>query len=224
MLNRSWILLVTKRWLIVPIAGYCLLALGCSPGKSPEESKAPAAQAPARPAEIYKARLNTSKGPIVIEVHRAWAPQGADRFFELAHTGFFDDSRFFRVMKHFVAQFGLSKDPKVSQLWSQMKILDDPQKEKNTRGTVTFAKSGPNTRTTQVFINLADNRSLDGSGFAPFGKVSEGMENVDKLYWQYGDAPPVGSGPEQNLIMDMGNEYLQRRFPSLDFINTITLE
>jgi peptidyl-prolyl cis-trans isomerase A (cyclophilin A) len=157
-------------------------------------------------------------------VHRAWAPQGADRFFELVHTGFFDDSRFFRVMRHFIVQFGLSKDPKVSQLWSQMKLLDDPQKEKNTRGTVTFAKSGPNTRTTQVFINLADNASLDGSGFAPFGKVIEGMENVEKLYWQYGDAPPVGAGPEQNMIMDMGNEYLQRRFPSLDFINTITLE
>jgi peptidyl-prolyl cis-trans isomerase A (cyclophilin A) len=217
-------LLVTKRLLLIPAVGICLLAVGCSSGKSPEESKTPAVQPPAKPAEIYKARLNTSKGPIVIEVHRAWAPQGADRFFELAHAGFYDDSRFFRVMKHFVAQFGLSKDPKLSQLWSQMKILDDPQKEKNTRGTITFAKHGPNTRTTQVFINLADNASLDGSGFAPFGKVIQGMDNVEKLYWQYGDAPPVGAGPEQNLIMDMGNEYLQRRFPSLDFINTITLE
>ncbi len=214
----------TKPLLLVSALGFFLLIGGCSSGKAPAESKAPSAEAPAKPAEIYKVRFETSKGPVVVEVHRAWAPQGADRFFELVHTGFFDDSRFFRVVKGFVVQFGLSKDPKVSQLWSQMKIIDDPQKEKNRRGTITFAIHGPNTRTTQVFFNLVDNFTLDSSGFAPFGKVVEGMENVDHIYWQYGDTPPRGEGPDPNLIMDMGNEYLQRRFPSLDYIKTAKVE
>ncbi len=213
------------KWLqIVPALALCLLVGGCSSGKSPEESKASSKEVPSKPAEVYKVRFDTSKGPIVVEVHRAWAPQGADRFFELVHTGFFDESRFFRVVKGFVVQFGLSKDPKVSQLWSQMKIIDDPQKEKNKRGTITFAIHGPNTRTSQVFINLVDNFTLDSSGFVPFGKVIEGMENVDHIYWQYGDIAPRGEGPDPNLIMDMGNEYLQRRFPSLDYIKTAKVE
>jgi peptidyl-prolyl cis-trans isomerase A (cyclophilin A) len=168
--------------------------------------------------QTYRVRFETSKGPFTVEVTSAWAPLGADRFYELVHKKFFDGSRFFRVIRKFVVQFGINGDPSVSQLWSQMRIVDDPVKESNRRGTITFATSGPNSRTTQVFINLADNERLDGSGFAPFGRVVEGMDVVDQIYAGYGDGPPRGEGPDQTKIETQGNSYLESHFPRLDFI------
>jgi len=137
--------------------------------------------------ETYKARLDTTKGPIVIEVHREWAPLGADRFYNLVKNGFYDDIRFFRVLDGFMAQFGMSGDPDIQKVWGRTNFMDDPVKQSNKRGFVTFAKSSaPNSRSTQVFINFVDNTSLDAQGFAPFGQIVEGMDVVDKLYSGYG--------------------------------------
>jgi peptidyl-prolyl cis-trans isomerase A (cyclophilin A) len=189
--------------------------VGCS-SKQPvtREQETAAKHAP----QTYRVRFDTSKGPFTVEVTSAWAPLGADRFYELVHKKFFDGGRFFRVIRKFVVQFGINGDPSVSQLWSQMRIVDDPMKESNRRGTITFATSGPNSRTTQVFINLADNERLDGSGFAPFGRVVEGMDVVDQIYAGYGDGPPRGEGPDQTRIETQGNSYLESHFPRLDFI------
>ncbi|HWY47608.1 MAG TPA: peptidylprolyl isomerase [Bryobacteraceae bacterium] len=182
----------------------CLIvcALLCACSRSP--------QAPAE----FKVRFDTSKGPVVIEVHREWAPNGVDRFYQLVKSGYYDEARFFRVVPNFVVQWGINKDPKISQKWSQNFIPDDPVKESNRRGYITYAKRGPDTRTTQLFINLADNASLDATGFAPFGKVTEGMEVVQNLYSGYGQTP------DQSLIQLQGSDYLQSQFPQLDYIKT----
>jgi peptidyl-prolyl cis-trans isomerase A (cyclophilin A) len=169
--------------------------------------------------------LDTSKGPVVIEVHRAWAPIGADHFYSLVKTDFFDGARFFRVVRNFVVQFGINGDPQTNRLWTTVSLPDDPVKEHNTRGTITYATRGPNTRTTQVFINLKDNRgSLDSTGFAPFGKVTTGMDVVDSFYNSYGDMPPRGQGPDPSQIQVQGNEYLQIHFPRLDYIKKATIQ
>ena len=172
------------------------------------------AQAPAE----FKVRFDTSKGPFVLEVHREWAPNGVDRFYELVKSGYYDEARFFRVVPNFVVQWGINKDPKVSRQWNQNYISDDPVKESNRRGYITYAKRGPDTRTTQLFINLADNVSLDAMGFAPFGKVTEGMDVVQNLYSGYGQTP------QQDLIQLQGNDYLQSQFPQLDYIKTARVE
>jgi peptidyl-prolyl cis-trans isomerase A (cyclophilin A) len=201
-----------------------LAASGCSSGssfkvESTESSRTPAVSTTAP--EAYKVRLTTTKGAFDIDVHRDWAPRGADRFYELVQKKFYDDASFFRVLKGFAAQFGINKDPSVTQLWNDMKIIDDPAKQRNTRGTVSFAIRGPNSRTTQVFVNLVDNKTLDSSGFAPFGTISdEGMEVVDKLYGGYGEMIPRGNGPDPMKIQAIGNEYLERNFPKLDYIKT----
>lgn len=175
--------------------------------------------------DTYRARFTTSKGDIVIEVTRTWAPNGADRFYNLVKNGFFDDCRFFRVVFGFMVQFGIHGDPALSSVWREAKIADDPVQQSNKRGYVTFATSGPNTRTTQVFINYADKNSmLDGQGFAPFGIVVEGMDVANKLFSAYGDAAPKGHGPDQNLIQKEGNAYLSKSFPKLDFIKKATIE
>lgn len=171
----------------------------------------------------FQVKFDTSKGPFVVEVHRDWAPFGADRFYELVQSHFFDDARFFRVLKGFVVQFGINKDPAVSARWRTMNLTDDPVKESNRRETITFATAGPNTRTTQMFINLADNARLDQDGFAPFGKVVEGMDVVDSLYGGYGEGPPRGAGPDQDMIESRGNAYLNEQFPRLDYVKTATL-
>jgi peptidyl-prolyl cis-trans isomerase A (cyclophilin A) len=171
----------------------------------------------AAPSE-YKVKFETSKGTFVVDVQRDWSPLGADRFYELVKAGFYDEARFFRVVPGFVVQWGINKDPKVSANWREKKISDDPVKETNGTGYITFATSGPNTRTTQLFINLADNGRLDARGFSPFGKVVEGMEVVSSLY--SGD----GQKPEQDLIESQGNAYLQREFPKLDYIKTARVE
>jgi peptidyl-prolyl cis-trans isomerase A (cyclophilin A) len=177
-------------------------------------------QAPA----TFKVRFDTSKGSFVVEVHRDWAPHGADRFYNLVKNGFYDDTRFFRVISGFMVQFGINGNPEVSAKWRRANIQDDPVHASNHAGYITFATAGPNTRTTQVFINYADNRALDGQGFAPFGEVTSGMTVVKALYSGYGEGAPRGDGPEQGRIQNEGNKYLISAFPKLDYIKKATIE
>ena len=162
--------------------------------------------------------LDTSKGAVVAEVTRDWAPHGADRFFELIQAGYYDGNRFYRAVPHFVVQFGINGDPKVTQLWSSLRIPDDPVKQRNRKGTLTFAASGPAARTTQVFVNMRDNLSLDREGFAPFARIVSGMNVLERLYGGYGDLPPRGTGPDGVALESQGNTYLDNHFPRLDFI------
>jgi peptidyl-prolyl cis-trans isomerase A (cyclophilin A) len=173
---------------------------------------------------VYRVDFSTSKGPFVVEVHRDWAPNGADRFYNLVKNGFYDDGRFFRVVENFMVQFGINGDPRVSAVWRNARIKDDPVRISNKRTFVTFATAGPNTRTTQVFISYGDNHNLDGQGFAPFGQVVSGMEVVDSLYNGYGEGAPQGLGPEQGKVQAEGNAYLARGFGKLDFIKKATIE
>lgn len=177
------------------------------------------AQAP----ETFDALFNTTKGKFTIEVTRSLAPNGADRFYNLVKSGYFTDVAFFRVIPGFMCQFGISGDPAISAKWRAATISDDPVKGSNTRGTITFATAGPDTRTTQLFINFGDNAGLDAQGFAPFGKVIEGMDVVDKINGEYGDGPPGGSGPDQGRVQMEGNAYLKKDFPNLDYIKSATL-
>lgn len=172
----------------------------------------------------YKVKFDTSKGPFVVEVHRDWAPFGADRFYNLVKNGFYDNARFFRVISGFMVQFGINADPKISTVWRTARINDDPVHQSNRRGTITFATAGPNTRTTQVFINYGENSALDRQGFAPFGQVVSGMNVVDALYSGYGEGAPGGSGPEQGRIQQEGNAYLTKDFAKLDYIRSATIE
>ncbi|MCI0637234.1 MAG: peptidylprolyl isomerase, partial [Actinobacteria bacterium] len=169
---------------------------------------------------LYRVQFTTTKGDFVVEVHRSWAPNGADRLYNLAKIGFFTDVAFFRVMKNFVVQFGIHGDPAVSAAWLEATIDDDAVSESNTRGVVSFAdRRSPNTRTTQLFINLAGmNSYLDEDGYAPVGRVVDGMDVVDALHSGYGDGSPRGSGPSQAEIQSQGNEHLKRDFPNLDYI------
>ncbi len=167
--------------------------------------------------DVFKARFQTTRGDFVVEVHREWAPLGADRFYNLVKNGFFDDTGFFRVVPNFVVQFGLSGSAEVNGVWRQARIKDDPVKQSNLEGYVTFATAGPNTRTTQVFISLRDNTRLDGMGFAPFGKVVEGMDVVRQITARYGEQP------RQDLITQQGNAYLKGEFPELDFTTRATI-
>lgn len=171
---------------------------------APEEAQAP---------DAYAVQLDTTRGPIVIDVRREWSPKGADRFYELVQKGYYSDVAFFRVVPGFVVQFGMSGDPQATARWSNLPIQDDPVKASNTRGTVTFATSGKDSRTTQVFINLGNNARLDGMGFSPFGKVRE-METVDAIYAGYREKP------SQGMIRAKGNAYLRETFPKLDYIES----
>jgi peptidyl-prolyl cis-trans isomerase A (cyclophilin A) len=177
-------------------------------------------QAPA----TYKARFETSKGAFVIEVVRDWAPNGADRFYNLVKSGFYDNVRFFRVISGFMVQFGINGDPKISAPWREARIPDDPVKQSNKRGFITYAMAGPNTRTSQVFINFGDNDSLDGQGFSPFGRVVSGMNVVDALNAEYGEGAPRGRGPDQGRVQMEGNAYLTKDFGRLDFVRKATIE
>jgi peptidyl-prolyl cis-trans isomerase A (cyclophilin A) len=169
------------------------------------------AEAPAK----YKVKFTTTKGDFVIEVHRDWAPKGADRFYNLVQNGYYDENRFFRVLKGFMVQFGINGEPRVNDAWQPARIEDDPVKQSNKRGYITFAKSSaPNSRTTQVFINFVDNTQLDGMGFAPFGKVVSGQKAVDAINTEYGETP------NQMRIQDQGNRYLDQDFPKLDHIKS----
>jgi peptidyl-prolyl cis-trans isomerase A (cyclophilin A) len=173
--------------------------------------------------DTFKVRFDTTKGPVTIEVTRSQAPNGADRFYNLVKGGYFKDIAFFRVIPGFMAQFGIHGDPKVSAAWRDANIQDDPVKASNTRGAITFATAGPNTRTTQLFINLVDNPRLDTMGFAPFGKVVQGMDVVDKLNGEYGEGAPGGRGPAQGQVQMEGNTYLKKDFPNLDYIKSATI-
>ena len=174
-----------------------------------------------RAPDLYRARFTTSNGTFVIEVHRDWAPNGADRFYDLVKMGFYDDTRFFRAISGFMVQFGIPGDPQVAAKWREATIPDDPAKESNLRGYVAFAQTGsPNSRTTQVFIDYRDNTQLDASNFAPFGKVIDGMDVVSTLYKGYGEGAPNGDGPSQDRIQGEGNAYLDADFPKLDRIVT----
>ncbi len=162
--------------------------------------------------DLYKAKFSTTKGDFVIEVHRSWAPNGADRFYNLVKMGFYDDTRLFRAINGFMVQFGITGDGLVNGKWQNASISDDPVTQSNKRAFVSFATRGPNTRTTQVFVNYGDNSRLDATGFAPFGQVTQGMDIVDKFYKGYGEAP------DQGAIQSRGNAYLDAKFPQLDQI------
>jgi len=185
--------------------------------------KTPAQLSETAPA-TYKARFDTTKGAFVVDVQRAWAPIGADRFYNLVKNGFYDDCRFFRVLDGFMAQFGINGDPAIQTAWRSANLKDDPVKESNKRGYITFATGGPNTRTTQVFISFGDNASLDRQGFAPFGRIVSGMDVVDKLHSGYGEGAPSGRGPSQGRIQTEGNAYLMKEFPMLDYVKKATIE
>ncbi len=174
--------------------------------------------------EEYKVLMETSAGNVVIAVHRAWAPLGADRFYNLVKVGFYDDTRIYRVVTDFMAQWGLNGEPRVNAVWRNYPITDDPVKHSNDRGTVTFATSGADARTTQVFINFQNNYFLDESGFAPFGEVVEGMDVAGKFHAGYGDGPPQGQGPNQAQIFSEGNAYLDASFPELTKIVKMTIQ
>lgn len=203
-----------------------LFSLGCEPTPPPYVRpagrplvKPDAPEMMTKAPDKFKARFTTSKGVFVISVERSTAPLGADRFYNLVRSGFYDDARFFRVVKGFVCQFGIPADPAESALWKNATIPDDPVGWTNSRGKVTYATSGPGTRTTQLFINYSNgNRRLDRMGFAPFGEVTEGMDVVDKFYSGYGEGAPGGSGPDQKRIETQGNPYLDVSFPKLDYI------
>ena len=199
--------------LVVVSVSFMALLLDCGGKKTAETGPAPAQ---------YKVRLQTTKGDVVILVHRDWSPLGADHFYELTKMGFYDGNAFFRALKGFVVQWGMNGDPKVNKNWSEITIRDDPPKVSNKVGTVVFAKpNAPDSRSTQVFVNLGDNSSsLDPQGFTPFGEVIQGLENVTNVYMGYGEGEPNGSGPSQAAIADSGNAYLEEHFPKLDYIKT----
>jgi len=168
------------------------------------------AKAPA----VFRARFATSKGTFVVTVHRKWAPRGADRFYNLVHAGFYDGQRLFRVIPGFVVQWGISGAPKISKAWQHATIRDDPVRHTNARGTIDFADAGPNTRTTQVFVNLGANTNLDASGFAPFGVVTSGFGTLQHLYHGYGESP----SNDQAQIAQQGEAFFRKHFPKLDRI------
>jgi peptidyl-prolyl cis-trans isomerase A (cyclophilin A) len=193
--------------------------------EAPAEQAEPAAETVAgdqRAPDVFVARLETTEGPIDIEVHREWAPHGADRFYTLVREGYFEDVAFFRVIDGFMAQAGIHGDPAVNARWRDRRIPDDPVEQSNTRGMVSFAMAGPGTRTTQFFINLVDNSRLDSMGFAPFGRVRD-MSAVDALHSGYGEGAPRGRGPAQARIQREGNAYLRQEFPELDYIRRASI-
>ncbi len=207
---------------LLPIVAVALVA-ACKPhdsGAKPDAERAasvdlknPASIVATAPA-VFKVKFVTTKGDFEVKCTRDWAPKGADRFYGLVKAGFFDDVRFFRVVDGFMAQFGIHGDPAVSRAWQQANIPDDPVKQSNKRGFLSFATRGANTRTTQMFINFKDNARLDGMGFAPFAEVVSGMDVVDKIDHEYGERP------NQGRIQAEGNAYLAKEFPNLDHVKT----
>ncbi len=203
------------------------VAVGCDDKPPPSPTPGAALSSPTTPdaaaPESFRVEFETTKGEFTVEVTRAWAPRGADRFHRLVTEGYFTDIRFFRVLPGFMAQFGLSGDPALNARMDSMRISDDPVAQSNKRGTLTFATAGPNTRSNQLFINYGDNVRLDEMGFSPLGRVVDGMDVVDALYGEYGEGVPNGAGPSQDSIAKKGNEYLQRAFPRLDHIKSAAI-
>lgn len=213
---------MTPKAVGMTLASTVLLSMLALPALGQGNLANPAALRETAPA-TYKVRFETSKGAFVVDVNRAWAPNGADRFYNLVKNGFYDGVRFFRVLDGFMAQFGINGDPKISAQWREARIPDDPVRQSNRRGFITYAMAGPNTRTSQVFINFGDNSALDRQGFAPFGQVSSGMNVVDALYSGYGEGAPRGQGPDQGRVQTEGNAYLAKSFPRLDFVKKATI-
>ena len=218
-------------WIAPLLAGSALaLAQETKPAATPPPAPSKAPTSFADPSKLtekapasFKAKFQTSKGSFTVEVTRESSPNGADRFYNLVKSGYFTDIAFFRVIPGFMGQFGIHGDPKVAAAWREARITDDPVKGSNQRGAVTFAMAGPNTRTTQFFINLVDNDRLDSMGFSPFGKVVEGMDVVDKINGEYGEGAPRGRGPNQMRIQSEGNAYLKAEFPRLDYIQSAAI-
>ena len=180
--------------------------------------------APGKTSNEFKVKFETSRGDVIVEVHRDWSPNGADRIHELVSSGFYNGCRFFRVLDGFMAQTGINGDPKVQKKWRDNNIKDDPVRQSNKKGYVTYAKSSaPNSRSTQIFFNYKDNSFLDNQGFSPFGKVTKGMDVLEKLYKDYGEGAPSGRGPDQGRIQLEGNKYLNENFPELDYIKKATI-
>ncbi len=202
--------------LAIPVVALALAACGPAPVKQREAPKPRVARTMP---DVYKVRFGTSKGRFVVEVHKDWAPAGAERFWRLVDAGFFDHSRIFRVERNFVAQFGVSPDSSTNGVFNSLPIKDDPVKQSNKIGMMSFASNGPGTRRTQVFVNLSDNPSLDKQGFAPFGQVVEGMDTVVYAFYSgYGDMPPHGTGPDPSKLAVEGDSYAESNFPRLDKI------
>lgn len=204
--------------------GTAAFALACAPSRSSEQMRPAPAADPAP--DSFTVRFETTEGPFTVQARRHWSPAGVDRFYELLRVRFYDEARFFRVVRDFVVQFGISGDPAVSEVWGRRVIADDPVRASNRRGTVSFARGGPNSRATQLFINLKDNARLDtlsGFGFPPIGEVVQGMEVVDALHGGYGESRPRGRGPVQDSIRLQGNAYLEREFPELDAIRAAVI-
>jgi len=222
--------------------------VSCTPkaAQAAQKAGAPAAKAAAAPAKTkekkpdmdiltnpakatekapatFKVKFATTKGDFTIEVTRAWAPLGADRFYNLVKAGFFTDVTFFRVIEGFMVQFGIHGDPAVATAWRGARIKDDPVVESNKKGYLSYAMAGPDTRTTQLFINFGNNARLDDSGFSPFGKVTEGMSVVESIYSGYGEGAPSGAGPDQGRLQMQGNKYLRADFPKMDYIKSAEL-
>ncbi len=209
--------------IVAALAG--LLVTGCSTApKATDKVADTKPKLPAKAPDVYRVKLATTKGDIVVEVYREWAPNGASHFYDLAGMGYYDNVRFHRVLKKFIAQFGINGNPKLDQIYAALKIPDDPPKQKNRRGTLAFAKIGPGSRTTEVFINLSDNPALDQTGFVPFGKIVEGLEVADQISYLYGEIQPKGGGPDPAKIHQQGNSYLEQQYPRLDWIKTATVE
>ena len=213
--------MIIRRLLIALVSALAVATLAVS--ASAQNLSNPAALREQAP-PVYKAKFDTTKGVFVIEVQRDWAPNGADRFYNLVKNGFYDNVRFFRVISGFMVQFGIHGDPKISAPWREAQLKDDPVKQSNKRGYITYAMAGPNTRTSQVFINFGDNASLDSQGFSPFGRVVTGMEVVDKLNAEYGEGAPRGRGPDQSRMQMEGNAYLTKDFGRLDYVTKATIE
>lgn len=210
---------------IVLVVSSGLVACGYEPGPNVERLRNPAdsafqAQAP----DHFRVRFETSRGDFVMEVRREWAPNGADRLYNLVRAGYYDDVRFFRVVEGFMAQFGINGDPRTAVAWAQQTIGDDPPVLSNTRGTVTFAMRGPHSRTTQLFVNFVDSPALDEQGFVPVGQIVEGMDVVDQIYAGYGEMAPRGGGPAPQFILQRGNDWLRAEYPRLDYIQRATIE
>jgi peptidyl-prolyl cis-trans isomerase A (cyclophilin A) len=206
---------------LIPIACKDKTPVPPSEATVPPPAPPPTPADPASP-DSFRVKFATTKGDFTVDVLRPWAPKGADRFYRLVTEGYFKDIRFFRVLPGFMAQFGMSS-PAVNEKMDGLRISDDPVTQSNKRGMITFATAGPNTRTNQFFINYKDNAMLDAQGFAPFGRVVDGMKAVDALYSGYGEGAPNGAGPDQDSIRQKGNEYLQRAFPKLDYIKSATI-
>lgn len=239
--------------MIIVISASALVLPGCDNNRQTSSGPEPSAMAPARSAapasapapipaaaanpallspekakerapETFRVRLDTTKGPMTLEITRAWSPNGADRFYNMAKLGFLQDVAIFRVIDGFMMQTGIHGDPTVSAKWREARIPDDPPAGiSNKRGMVSFATAGPDSRTTQFFFSFGDNSFLDGGGFTPFAKVVEGELVLDKIYRGYGESPPKGRGPDQGRVQLEGNAYLKSEFPNLDYIKSARL-